>query len=1439
MQIVLTDRGRVHELDVVVHDPDATAADLVAALTGGRPDVVLEAEGALVPGERKLDRAGIRTGSAVRLVPAPSPSLATHPAELGGMDAPNEASIPPSSAKLEVAVVGGLDAGARSRIGPGTWELGRETATLALAHDTVSAHHATLRVDDDGAATLVDEGSLNGTWVGGVHARRPSPLGVGAVARVGAVQIALRPPIDDDRPAGLALGPGRGGPTVPFNRPPRPAPPEPPDPIDTPDPVKEGSGPSAVGVMSIVAPILFGGVMVLVTRQLMFALFLLLSPVMVIGNAIDSKRRGRKGRRKDEARYRRELDELAARLEELGRDERSRLADEIPDPAELLRRVEEPSVRLWERRPGHPDWLHLRAGIGPEAWTPPVHGDRRTQPEEVRAAIRAASRIADTPVLVDLAQGGVVGIVGPRPAVLAVGRSLVAQAAVLHGPADLPALILSAPDRADDWDWAKWLPHAIDPGGSGRRLLTADPDAAEAVGKAMIEAAEARRAEARQDLGTDRAGPTTLVVVDDEALIEGRRAPVRSVLRGGAGPVAGIVLAATEDQLPSNCTTVIEVVDADGTARVHHVRTGVRVDDVLACGISEATARRTARGLARFDDPELDVAGAGLPPIVALLPLLGLDPPTPEDVAKRWTAGGRDPDLVGPIGVSEDGVLRLDLVRDGPHGLVAGTTGAGKSELLRSLVAGLAAGSSPDHCTFVLVDFKGGSAFDRCARLPHTVGLVTDLDAHLAERALRCLEAELRYRERVLRDHAAPDLPAYRRLPGRDDVRPTLPRLVVVIDEFATLRAELPDFVDALVGVAQRGRSLGVHMVLATQRPSGAVSDNIKANTNLRIALRVQDAGDSKDVIDVADAARIGRSQPGRALARFGPGEVIPVQTALSTGVSRGSHGAVEVRPFRATGSGAGPAAAGGGPGVERTEGPTDLSLLVDACIEAHATSGRPAPRRPWPDPLPEDLDVSALADLGGPPTPMGALGAEVTFALADTPDDQTQVPVGWTPDDGNLLLVGLPGSGTTTTLLTVALTAAAATGPDDLHLYGLDYGTGELDVLAGLPHTGAVVPAHDRERQARLVTWLRAEAERRRALRSPRTTEPRILVLLDGVAPFRAEWDEAISPVLEGFARVFGEGPELGIHMAVTADRGAALPGPLRSLVRQQLLFKLGDDLDYSQGGFRSSELPTFVPGRAVDVERHLEVQVARPAAGVEATVAAIASSAPAPTRAPTAIGSLPRQVAVADLLAHVDLDDAPRRLPLGVSERTLAATGLVLYEGEHALVAGPARSGRTTTLAVAGAGARQAGWRTVVVAGRRSPLGRDGSLGPVVSPDALADDLGPALDGPGDGTPVLLLVDDVEAVDPDGRVMPEVLGRPDVVVLCAGRADTLRGLYSHWTRTVRQSRAGLLLQPDVDLDGDLLAVRLPRRTTTAIGPGRGYLCSGGEVDLLQVAQV
>ncbi|MDW6058504.1 FtsK/SpoIIIE domain-containing protein [Streptomyces sp. FXJ1.4098] len=217
------------------------------------------------------------------------------------------------------------------------------------------------------------------------------------------------------------------------------------------------------------------------------------------------------------------------------------------------------------------------------------------------------------------------------------------------------------------------------------------------------------------------------------------------------------------------------------------------------------------------------------------------------------------------LGVSERDLFTVDLDDDGPHALIAGTTGSGKSELLRTLIASMATDADPEHLTFALVDYKGGGALDECAELPHTVGLVTDLDEQLSERALRCLDAELRHRERLLREVGLSHIRDYQRLRDTEDAKDAgmepMPRLAVVIDEFATLVKALPDFVDSLVSIAQRGRTLGVHLIMATQRPAGSVNDAIKNNVKLRIALRLESTGDSEDVIDSPASAGIGTRQ--------------------------------------------------------------------------------------------------------------------------------------------------------------------------------------------------------------------------------------------------------------------------------------------------------------------------------------------------------------------------------------------------------------------------------------------------------------------------------------------------------------------------------------------------------------------------------------------------
>jgi S-DNA-T family DNA segregation ATPase FtsK/SpoIIIE len=814
--------------------------------------------------------------------------------------------------------------------------------------------------------------------------------------------------------------------------------------------------------------------------------------------------------------------------------------------------------------------------------------------------------------------------------------------------------------------------------------------------------------------------------------------------------------------------------------------------------------------VARFDDPELRQAGAGLPDGVRLLPMLGLARVDAASVRDRWRRAG-PASAAAPLGVTERGIFTLDLVRDGPHGLVGGTTGSGKSELLRSLVAALAAQSDPTRLTFVLMDYKGGAAFDECARLPHTVGLVTDLDEQLGERALRAMEAELRRRERQLRAAGADNLAEFVAL----DVHEPMPRLVVVIDEFATMATELPDFLSALVGIAQRGRTLGVHLILATQRPSGAVNDNIRTNTNLRVALRVQDAADSIDVIGIRDAAELSRLLPGRAYVRLGPGEVVPIQTALVTCVTAAAEDSpVAVAPFTFAAAAPDPAVAD-----RPVEARTDLARLVDAIAEAAADL--PAPRRPWPEPLGRDVDLAALR-----PDPERAI-----VALADDPGRQEQYPIGWDPAEGNLLMLGIGGSGTTTTLQAIALALAAAWPPEALELYAVDHGTGGLAVLDGLPHTGAVIAADDRERQVRLIRHLRGELHLRRG----GATRRRIVVLIDNLAAMRAEFDDIEGlELMDVLTRLYADGTAAGISFAVTADRFSSIPPAWAAVTTQRWLFRLPDPFDYVQGGLTRTDIPAKVPGRMVILPGALQAQVGRPTPSAGTMVDTVARKYPDAARPAARIGVLPADVP-ADRLTAPDLTGEPWRLPLGVRESDLEIATLTLYEGEHALVAGPARCGKSTALRTLAAGLRG----RILLAGtggRRSPLQDCADLDEYAPPTGLAALLARLRTA---DRPVVLFVDDAETFDDaDGAIAGLIAAnRPDLHVIAAGRSDALRTLYGHWTQAVRRSKAGVLLRPNIDLDGDLLGVTLPRRSPVRLGVGRGYLIHNGEWEIVQVA--
>lgn len=1404
----------------------------------------VEAGQRTLPGERTLDEAGLRSGSTV--------SLATTSERFADSGVPSVGNL---------TVVSGPDAGKSFPLRSGTNVVGRDrSADVRLTDPMVSKFHAKVNVTD--IVEVIDTNSSNGVSVRGDRTQRvvvrPDDI---VVLGDSALSVAVH-----SNPAVVATASS----TIAFNRSPRLDPhydgvelvaPEPPS------PPQAGRFP----IVPLTAPVLMGSIMFLITRNPTSVIFVALSPLMLVGNFVETRTTGKRAFRQATANFRSRLADLSSQLEFAADTERRQRQAEHPATDEVAGAVRALQPLTWTRRPEHRSFLEMRLGLGrlPSRNTvkePANLGAAAPElVDELRAAIAPFSMVDPVPVVASLRDGGALGIAGPDDSAVLLASAAICQLAGLHSPAEVVVAAVGSTRSSRAWDALKWLPHTSSEHTqlSGPHLAASAGGCVELVAQ-LEDLIETRTAAVRGD------GPAPLpayvVLVMDDAPIERSRL----VAMAEHGPQVGVHVVWTApavDRLPAACRTYVLAAPDGHSGEVGYVDQAMAVPVIVERAEPAALSGLCLRLSAVVDagvpiDDERD-----LPTSVSYVQLAGLPlAESAEAVVERWQETqsivprdgtwlprrNKDYDLRALVGQSAAGLFTLDLRGEGPHALVGGTTGAGKSEFLQSWILGMATAHGPDRVTFLLVDYKGGAAFSECVKLPHTVGLVTDLSPHLVRRALISLNAELRFREHLLNRKKVKDLASLERT-GDPDAPPSL---VIVVDEFAALVTEVPEFVDGVVNVAQRGRSLGLHLVLATQRPAGVIKDNLRANTNLRIALRMADEGDAIDVIGTSQAASFDPGIPGRGVAKTGPGRISAFQTGYIGGyttkeppkpgivVQELAFGPHDVRPEPPEQH----------PAALPDLGANDLQKMVGVIRRAAAAANVPPARKPWL------RELSNLYDLAGLPTRRS--DDQLVLGVIDDPANQSQPSVAFLPDrDGNMAIYGTGGAGKSTALRTLAIAAGLSVRGGPCHVYGLDFGSRGLQMLEDLPHVGSIVSGDDNERVARLLGRLRGIIDERATRYAQATAdsitryrelanapgEPRVLLLVDGIAAFRQAYEVSDrSRLFDQFLSIAADGRSVGVHVIVTADRPGAVPAGLASSIQQRLVLRLTNDMDLTMLGAPGDGFAADSPaGRGFLEGAEVQVAVFGGSANASVQSAEVHKLAESMTRvgvtAAPPIERLTDRVALSELPA--DVSGLPT---LGVSDATLAPVAFAA--GGTFIVSGPPGSGRTSTFATLAMSLRRQlpAHRLAYFGLGRSPL--PGLLSWTWSAVGLNDvielagKLATEFAGPKTGDePASIFIESLpDFLNGDAdfalQELVKVAKAADVAIFVDGETASLNGSWP-LLQAVKSGRHGLALQPD-QMDGDaVFRTSFPRIDRREYPPGRALYVRAGKVLRVQVA--
>jgi DNA segregation ATPase FtsK/SpoIIIE, S-DNA-T family len=913
-----------------------------------------------------------------------------------------------------------------------------------------------------------------------------------------------------------------------------------------------------------------------------------------------------------------------------------------PDPDTLWTLIGGP--RMWERRATDADFCLVRVGIGTQSLAcrlvaPQIPSEELCDPvtaSALRRFIHTQSTIV-APATIGLRDGELVRIDGDVTVVRGLLRAMLCQLAVLHPP-DQVLIIAAISDRNRvHWDWLKWLPHNQHP---------TDVDETGPVRMMFPNTLEAQHAL------TGVRVPQVVVIAELDEIAE----PVTgatTIAVGTSSDGAPLEIRQSGERQPGLCPDRMDPVDA------------------LIC------ARRLAGYRVGVAHPRGNSPG--------WQGLVGLPDVDRFDPNALWCSQQHRDRLRVPIGSTVEGTpLELDIKEPaengmGPHGLCVGATGSGKSELLRTIALGMMALNSPEVLNLLLIDFKGGATFLDLSQAPHVAAVITNLadDAPLVARMRDALAGEMNRRQQLLRTADCVGVAAYERARRAGAPLAALPTLFIIVDEFSELLSQHPDFADMFVAIGRLGRSLGVHLLLASQRLDEGRLRGLEAHLSYRMCLKTLSASESRTVLGTVDAYQL-PATPGAGLLRTTASELIRFQAAMVSGSPQSrtpscgpTVSARSVRVFSTRVA---------GPVTRAVETPGPPARTIVRAVLDRLSGQGPRAHRVWLPPLgPAPPLHTLLADAACTPADL-----RVPIGLVDRPFEQCRTPliVDLSGAAGNVAVIGAPQSGKSTALRTLFTALAATHDPGQVQFYCLDFGGGALTSIQMLPHVGAIAGRAESRRVARIVAECESIVRRREAVFSEhgivsmaqyrqRRAAPGsdalgdVFLVIDGWATVRQEFESLETSI----TAIAAQGLSFGVHVMLSASRWAEVRPSLRDQIGTRIELRLGEPADSELNRKAAQHVPRDSPGRGISRD------------GLHMVIALPVAEVPAGESVAPPIPLLPMQVD-RDAVVRQSSVEFERRILLGLEERRLQSVAVDFGRHSHLLVLGDNECGKTATL-------------------------------------------------------------------------------------------------------------------------------------------------------------